>query len=121
MKVIKRSGDEQDMLFDKVTQRIKKLSIGLAVIPDKVAQKTFYEMHDGISTSSIDDISADISANMMTIHPDYEVLAARILVSNMHKTSPPVFSEFVKGLQTASDELRAVAEFFDKYIKKPKL
>ena len=116
MKVIKRSGDEQDMLFDKVTQRIKKLSIGLAVIPDKVAQKTFYEMHDGISTSSIDDISADISANMMTIHPDYEVLAARILVSNMHKTSPPVFSEFVKGLQTASDELSAVADFFDEYV-----
>jgi ribonucleoside-diphosphate reductase alpha subunit len=117
MKVIKRSGIEQDMLFDKVTQRIKKLSDGLSVVPDKVAQKTFYEMHDGISTTKIDDISADISANMMTVHPDYEILAARILVSNMHKTCHVRFSDFVLSLPTASDELISISAFFDEHIK----
>ena len=113
MKVIKRSGEEQEMLFDKVTQRIKILSDGLNVSPDKIAQKTFYEMYDGISTSKIDDISADISANMMTIDPDYATLAARILVSNMHKTSPKTFSESMKQIPTVSDAIKEVAYRYD--------
>ena len=110
MKVIKRSGETQEMLFDKVTLRIKKLAEGLdGVFPDKVAQKTFYEMYDGISTSKIDDISADISANMMTVDPNYEVLASRILVSNMHKTYPKTFSESMKNIPTVTDSIKEVA------------
>lgn len=116
MRVIKRSGEEQEMLFDKVTSRIKKLSYGLNVSPDKVAQKTFYEMFDGISTSKIDDISADISANMMTIDPDYETLAARILVSNMHKTCPKTFSESMKNISTVTDAIKEVSYRFDHVI-----
>lgn len=116
MKVIKRSGVSQEMLFDKVTERIKKLSSGLNVSPDKVAQKTFYEMFDGISTSKIDDISADISANMMTVDPDYETLAARILVSNMHKTYPKTFSESMKNIDTVTDAIKDVAYRFDDIV-----
>jgi ribonucleoside-diphosphate reductase alpha subunit len=118
MRVIKRSGESQDMLFDKVTARIKKLADGLAenVSADKVAQKTFYEMFDGISTSKIDDISADIAANMMTVDPDYEVLAARILVSNMHKTYPKTFSESMKHIPNVTDAIKEVSENFDDLI-----
>ena len=116
MKVIKRSGEEQEMLFDKVTSRIKKLSHNLNVSPDKIAQKTFYEMYDGISTSKIDDISADISANMMTVDPDYETLAARILVSNMHKTCPKTFSESMKNISIVTDAIKEVAYRFDDLI-----
>lgn len=116
MRVVKRSGVSQDMLFDKVTTRIKNLSDGLNVSPDKVAQKTFYEMFDGISTSKIDDISADIAANMMTVDPDYETLAARILVSNMHKTYPTKFSEFVKNVPIISDEIKEAAHRFDDLV-----
>ena len=116
MKVIKRSGVEQEMLFDKVTERIKKLSDGLNVSPDRVAQKTFYEMFDGISTSKIDDLSADISANMMTIDPDYETLASRILVSNMHKTYPTTFSESMKNIPTVTDAIKEVAYRYDDVI-----
>jgi ribonucleotide reductase alpha subunit len=117
MHVVKRSGELQDMLFDKVTERIKKLSDGLSVTPEKVAQKTFYEMHDGIQTAQIDILSADIAANMMTIHLDYEILAARILVSNMHKTAPVKFSEFVKTCAVSSDDLMEHAKLFDPYIR----
>ncbi len=114
MRVIKRSGESQEMLFDKVTARIKKLSDGLTgVSPDKVAQKTFYEMFDGISTSKIDDLSADIAANMMTVDPDYEVLAARILVSNMHKTYPKTFSESMKNIPTVRDAIKETAYRFE--------
>lgn len=118
MRVIKRSGESQDMLFDKVTTRIKKLADGLhGVSPDKVAQKTFYEMFDGISTSKIDDLSADISANMMTVDPDYEVLAARILVSNMHKTYPVKFSECMQSIPNVSDSIKEVSHMYDTLVK----
>lgn len=122
MRVIKRSGVSEEMLFDKVTARIKKLSdgqsegFGLNVSPDKVAQKTFYEMFDGISTSKIDDLSADIAANMMTVDPDYETLAARILVSNMHKTYPRTFSESMKTITTVTDAIKEIAYRFDELI-----
>jgi ribonucleoside-diphosphate reductase alpha subunit len=116
MKVIKRSGDEQEMLFDKVTLRIKNLAGGLNVSPDKVAQKTFYEMYDGISTSKIDDISADVAANMMTVDPDYETLASRILVSNMHKTYPTTFSESMQLIPNVTDAIKEVAYRYDSLI-----
>jgi len=93
MKVVKRNGIMTDMLFDKVTLRIGGLCQGLNVQADKVAQKVFGSMYDGINTSDIDDISADIAINMITDNPDYETLATRILVSNMHKTFPKCFSE----------------------------
>jgi ribonucleoside-diphosphate reductase alpha subunit len=117
MKVIKRSGESQDMLFDKVTARIKILADGLdGVSPDKIAQKTFYEMFDGISTSKIDDLSADIAANMMTVDPNYEVLAARILVSNMHKTYPKTFSESMQNIPNVTEGIKEIAYRYDTLI-----
>jgi hypothetical protein len=98
MKVVKRSGDEVEMLFDKVTSRIRKLNLEpeftvLNVQPDKVAQKVFASLYDGISTSEIDTLSAEVAIGMITEHPDYETLAMRITVSNLQKTSPKTFSD----------------------------
>jgi ribonucleoside-diphosphate reductase alpha subunit len=93
MRVVKRNGDDQEMLFDKVTKRIRGLCDGLAVQADKVAQKVFSDMFDGITTTQIDEISADVAIHMITDHPDYETLATRIVVSNMHKTNPKCFSD----------------------------
>jgi ribonucleoside-diphosphate reductase alpha subunit len=93
MRVIKRSGDEVPMLFDKVVARIKKLCEDLQVQPDKVAQKVFSDMYDGIKTSEIDDLSADVAIHMMTDNPDYETLATRLVVSNIQKNSPKCFSD----------------------------
>ena len=98
MKVQKRNGDVVPMLFDKVVSRIAKLCHGLSVQADKVAQKVFSSMYDGIKTSEIDDISAEIAVHMQTEHPDYEVLATRLVVSNMHKLSLPTFSECALSL-----------------------
>jgi ribonucleoside-diphosphate reductase alpha chain/ribonucleoside-diphosphate reductase subunit M1 len=98
MRVIKRNNNVTEMLFDKVTARISGLCDGLVVQPAKVAQKVFASMYDGIKTSEIDDISADISIHMITEHPDYETLATRLLVSNMHKTSPTCFSDCILSL-----------------------
>jgi len=103
MKVIKRNGDSVDMLFDKVTQRISKLNRSpefepLNVQPDKIAQKVFTSMYDGISTSEIDTLSAEVAIGMITEHPDYETLAMRITVSNLQKTCPKTFSDCALAL-----------------------
>jgi ribonucleoside-diphosphate reductase alpha chain len=107
MRVIKRSGDEVPMLFDKVVTRIKKLCEDLQVQPDKVAQKVFSDMYDGIKTSEIDDLSADVAIHMMTDNPDYETLATRLVVSNIQKNSPKCFSDAMLVLHSkgvVSDE-----------------
>jgi len=106
MKVVKRNGDEVPMLFDKVTARLRKLCEAgthgpkLDVQPDRVAQKVFSNMYDGINTSAIDSLSADVAIDLMTENPDYETLATRVAVSDMHKTSPPCFSTCAVSLHT---------------------
>ena len=105
MKVLKRSGDYVEMLFDKVTKRISKLNQApefepLHVQPDKIAQKVFTSMYDGISTSEIDNLSAEVAIGMITEHPDYETLATRIVVSNLQKTCPKTFSDTMLALHS---------------------
>ena len=119
MKVIKRNGDEVPMLFDKVTARIRKLCEAgphgpkLDVQPDRVAQKVFSNMYDGINTSEIDSLSADVAIDLMTENPDYETLATRIAVSNMHKTGPKCFSDCALTLHAKG----YVSDHFMKCIK----
>jgi ribonucleoside-diphosphate reductase alpha chain/ribonucleoside-diphosphate reductase subunit M1 len=118
MKVIKRSGDVVEMLFDKVTKRIAKLNQApefeplTGVQPDKVAQKVFSSMYDGISTTEIDTLSAEVAIGMITEDPDYETLAMRIVVSNVQKTSPKCFSDAMVVLHTKG----IVSDYFMKCI-----
>jgi len=118
MKVIKRSGDEVEMLFDKVTRRISKLNAPpefevLNIQPDRVAQKVFTSMYDGISTTEIDNLSAEVAIGMITEHPDYEILATRIVASNLQKTSPKTFSDAMLGLHSRG----IVSDYFMKCLK----
>ena len=104
MKVTKRSGAVVEMLFDKVTDRIQKLNSApefeiLNVQPAKVAQKCFNGMYDGISTSQIDELSAEVAIGMITEDPAYETLAMRITVSNLQKTCPSSFSDAMVSLR----------------------
>ena len=125
MKVIKRNGDSVEMLFDKVTQRISKLNKTpefetLNVQPDRVAQKVFTSMYDGISTSEIDNLSAEVAIGMITEHPDYEVLAKRIIVSNLQKNCPKTFSDCALALYSkgilSEQFIKSVALALDSYI-----
>ena len=120
MKVQKRNGDIVPMLFDKVVSRIAKLCDGLDVQADKVAQKVFSSMYDGIKTSEIDDVSAEIAVHMQTEHPDYEVLATRLVASNIQKLCPKTFSEAMVGLHTkgivSSEFMKCVALELDSVI-----
>jgi ribonucleoside-diphosphate reductase alpha subunit len=104
MKVIKRNGRRYDMKFDKVTARISNLTYGLNsnVHADKVAQKVFSSMYDGIKTQEIDTLTAEICIGMVTEHPDYEILATRIAVSNLQKTASG--KTFSKNIELLSEE-----------------
>ena len=112
MRVIKRSGRIEDMKFDNVTNRIKNLTGGLSENCDssKVAQQVFSSMYDQITTQEIDTLSAEICIGMITSDPDYEVLATRIVASNIKKVCPNNFHIAMKKLAKAGIVTEETAE-----------
>lgn len=100
MRVLKRNNSFADMKFDKVTARIINLTNGLSknISADKVAQKVFSSMYDGIKTQEIDSLSAEVSIGMITEDPDYEILSTRIVSSNIQKICPPTFTQAMSKL-----------------------
>jgi ribonucleoside-diphosphate reductase alpha chain len=106
MFVIKRDGRKESVKFDKITARIKKLCYGLSdhVQPLLVAQKVIEGIYDGVSTSELDNLAAEIAATMTVRHPDYALLASRIAISNLHKNTKKSFSETMRLLYNYVDE-----------------
>jgi len=95
MYVVKRDGHKEPVMFDKITERIKKLCYGLnyLVDPVKVAMRVIEGLYDGVSTSELDNLAAETAASMTIAHPDYAQLAARIAISNLHSNTKKSFSE----------------------------
>ena len=95
MFVLKRDGKKEPVMFDKITARVRKLCYGLnnLVDPTKIAIRVIEGIYDGVSTSELDNLAAEISATLTTTHPDFAKLAARIAVSNLHKNTKKSFSE----------------------------
>lgn len=100
MFVVKRDGRKEPIMFDKITARIRKLNYGLnpLVDPVRVAMRVIEGLYDGVTTSELDNLAAEIAATMTTTHPDYAKLAARISVSNLHKNTKKSFSETMTDL-----------------------
>ncbi len=100
MYVIKRDGRKEPVMFDKITARVRKLCYGLNTLvdPTKVAMRVIEGLYDGVTTSELDNLAAEIAATLTTAHPDYAKLAARISVSNLHKNTKKSFSETMKDL-----------------------
>jgi ribonucleoside-diphosphate reductase alpha subunit len=114
MRVIKRSGRIEDMKFDNITNRIKNLTYGLSENCDssKVAQQVASSLYDSITVQEIDTLSAEVCVGMITSDPDYEVLATRIIASNIQKVCPNNFHIAMKKLAKAgivTDEVAHVA------------
>ena len=100
MDVIKRDGHKEPIMFDKITARVRKLCYGLneLVDPVKVAMRVIEGLYDGVTTSELDNLAAEVAATMTTSHPDYARLAARISVSNLHKNTKKSFSSVMTDL-----------------------
>ncbi len=105
MYVIKRDGRKEQVKFDKITARIKKLCYGLhaSVDPLKIAMKVIEGVFDGVTTSQLDNLAAEVAATNAVTHPDYALLASRIAVSNLHKGTKKSFSETMKELHAYVD------------------
>lgn len=95
MRVTKRDGRLESVQFDKITQRLAALrrphgsqARALDIAVTGVAAQVCAAIHDCITTVRLDELAADIAAGLSTDHPDYVLLAARILVSNLHKHTP---------------------------------
>jgi len=95
MRVIKRSGNTEEVSFDKVLQRIRKAAKGLQINVDVLAQQVLTQIIDGVRTSELDELTAQLAASLCTNHPDWGVLSARIAISNHHKQTSSSFSEVV--------------------------
>ncbi|MBL0129622.1 MAG: ribonucleoside-diphosphate reductase subunit alpha [Flavobacteriales bacterium] len=105
MYVIKRDGRREAVKFDKITARVKKLCYELdpSVDATQVTLKVIDGIFDGVTTSQLDNLTAEVAATMTVKHPDYAQLASRIAVSNLHKNTKKSFSETMKDLYTYLD------------------
>jgi ribonucleoside-diphosphate reductase alpha chain len=125
MYVIKRGGAKEPVMFDKITERVHKLCYGLNaqyVNAQKLTMAVVKGIFDGVSTTQLDELAAQTSASMTSIHPDYAVLAARIAVSNLHKNTKKKFSEVAYDLfhyvqKETGDQAGLIAEDVYKIIQ----
>jgi ribonucleoside-diphosphate reductase alpha chain len=100
MDIIKRNGSREPLKLEKISSRIKKLTYGLneRVDPDKVSTKVVSGLYDGVSSTELDQLSAETSASMVTVHPDFGKLAARIAITALYKDVEKDFSVIAKKL-----------------------
>lgn len=100
MHVVKRDGRTEPIKFDKITARIVKMCYGLdpLVSPEAVAMKVIEGIYDGVKTTDLDNLAAEVAAAKTIDHPDYALLASRIAVSNLHKETKKLFSDVVTDL-----------------------
>lgn len=103
MLVIKRDGRRESVRFDKITARIENLCYGLDaryIHPIEIAKKVIDGLYDGVTTTELDNLAAEVCASLTVQHPEYATLAARIAISNLHKTTSQSFSNTMKRLYT---------------------
>ena len=111
MQVVKRDKSSEPVKLDKITARIKKQTWGLdANYIDymEVVKKTISGLHDGITTTELDNLAAETAASMTSSHPDYSLLASRIAITRLYKSVPKPFSKNAKKIYDAgflSDEI----------------
>lgn len=126
MQVVKRDGSKQEVSFDKVLSRIRISAEGLEVNPTLIAQRTLLRIYDGVKTSELDELAAQLSISLMTTNPDYGTLASRIAISNHHRNTSDKFTEVVHNLanqtlektgEKTSNVSQELVELCEKYGK----
>lgn len=107
MHVVKRDGRTEPVQFDKITARIKKLCYELhdSVDPVKIAMRVIEGVYDGVTTTELDNLAAEVAATNAVTHPDYASLASRIAVSNLHKATKKSFTETMEDLYNYIDPI----------------
>lgn len=106
MYVVKRNGEREVVSFDKILQRIKNTGteVNIQMNYTALAMKVIDQLYDGISTAQIDELTSDQCASLASTHPDYNILAGRIVVSNHQKNTSSSFQEVMSQLYNFRDK-----------------
>ena len=106
MNVVKRNGEKETVSFDKILQRIKKTGneVNIQLNYTALTMKVIDQLFDGISTRQIDELTADQCASLASTHPDYNILAGRLIISNHQKNTSSLFSDVVDRLYHFKDK-----------------
>lgn len=108
MKIKKRDNTLEQLSFDKIIYRLKKLCNDpklpklTTIDPDVVAQRVVSSIYDGVTSCELDEEAARIAVGMIE-NPEYPKLASRIVVSNLHKSTMECFSEVMLRLYNNKD------------------
>ena len=120
MNVIKRNGGIEEVSFDKVLNRLRKLCFETPEIKNvnyfDVAQKVCARIYDNVKTTELDELAAQICSSMILEHPDYGTLGARLIISNHQKNTSPSFSETVSMLYSNDGGESIISDDFYKTV-----
>ena len=105
MRVTKRNGQLEDIAFDKILKRIKTIGqkANIQINYSALAMKVIDQLYDTISTTKIDELTAEQCASLSTQHPDYGTLASHIIISNHQKNTNPRFDVVMAQLYNFTD------------------
>lgn len=98
MHVCKRDGTIEVVSFDKVLRRIEIQGTDLSINCHEIAQKICNRIYDGVTTSELDELTAQLCCSMIADNPDYDKLGSRIMISNHQKKTSPSFSETIETM-----------------------
>lgn len=96
--VTKRNGEHELYNYNAVQERLDqlcKIEPAISVTTEWIATKVFEGLTPGIRTSELDTLACEAAMAMVDVHPDYRVLAGRLLIGNLHPVTPKSWSEFV--------------------------
>ena len=104
MYVINRKGEKVEVEFDKITQRNKELSKDLNIDTAYLSKLVINGLSSGMTTRQIDELAAETACSLITTNLDYDTLATRIVISNLHKNTKSTFCEVLHELRDIYDE-----------------
>ena len=106
LKVVNRQGEKEDVRFDAILEKLIRLSEGLNsewVDPGMVSKLVIEGLYDGVTTRQLDQLAAETAASLVSNHPDYSYLAARICIDDLHRCTIGTFSKTVDALHAYID------------------
>jgi len=102
MEVIKRNGAKEEVSFDKIKNRITKMSNLTPQLKHvdaiEISQKVIARIYDNIRTVELDEETASICTSLITRHPEYNNLGSRIIISNSQKNTSSNLEDKLKLL-----------------------
>ena len=106
MQVVNRKGEREDVRFDAILDKLRRLAEGLDpnwVDPANLTKLTIEGLYDGVTTRELDQLAAETAASLVSHHPDYSKLAARICVDDLHRSTKDVFTDVITDLREYID------------------